>query len=80
MCCAVHGCGQGPFPRTFGIAYPLAMDLRYGENPIKERRFTPMAVDAALRELRSTTVRNQLQQPGGSDACWDLVQEFDAPL
>ena len=68
------------FPKTLRIAYPLAMSLRYGENPHQR---------AALYSDGSNTGIAGVTQLQGKelsfnnlvdlDACWELAQEFDAP-
>ena len=67
-----------PFPSTLRLAYPIAMPLRYGENPHQR---------AALYNDQSGNGVAGAQQLQGKelsynnlvdlDACWDLVQEFD---
>ena len=69
---------DAPFPSTLRLAYPLAMPLRYGENPHQR---------AALYNDQSGNGVAGAQQLQGKelsynnlvdlDACWDLVQEFD---
>jgi phosphoribosylaminoimidazolecarboxamide formyltransferase / IMP cyclohydrolase len=69
---------EAPFPATLRIAYPLAMPLRYGENPHQR---------AALYSDQSGKGVAGAQQLQGKelsynnlvdlDACWELVQEFD---
>jgi phosphoribosylaminoimidazolecarboxamide formyltransferase/IMP cyclohydrolase len=69
-----------PFPATLRVAYPLAMPLRYGENPHQR---------AALYSDQSGNGVAGAQQLQGKelsynnlvdlDACWELVQEFDSP-
>ena len=66
------------FLSTLRLAYPLAMPLRYGENPHQR---------AALYNDQSGNGVAGAQQLQGKelsynnlvdlDACWDLVQEFD---
>lgn len=69
-----------PFPRTLRIAYPLAMDLRYGENPHQRA--------ALYSDGSGTGIAGATQHHGKElsynnlvdlDACWELVQEFDEP-
>jgi phosphoribosylaminoimidazolecarboxamide formyltransferase / IMP cyclohydrolase len=67
------------FPKTLRIAYPLAMPLRYGENPHQR---AALYSDGSGRGIAGAT---QLQGKELSynnlvdlDACWDLAQEFDA--
>jgi phosphoribosylaminoimidazolecarboxamide formyltransferase / IMP cyclohydrolase len=72
-----HG-ADAPFPATLRLAYPLAMPLRYGENPHQR---------AALYNDQSGSGVAGAQQLQGKelsynnlvdlDACWELVQEFD---
>ncbi len=69
---------EAPFPSTLRLAYPLAMPLRYGENPHQR---------AALYNDQSGSGIAGAQQLQGKelsynnlvdlDACWELVQEFD---
>ena len=69
---------DAPFPPTLRLAYPLAMPLRYGENPHQR---------AALYNDQSGAGVAGAQQIQGKelsynnlvdlDACWELVQEFD---
>jgi phosphoribosylaminoimidazolecarboxamide formyltransferase/IMP cyclohydrolase len=69
---------DAPFPSTLRLAYPLAMPLRYGENPHQR---------AALYNDQSGTGVAGAQQLQGKelsynnlvdlDACWELIQEFD---
>ncbi|HVJ08043.1 MAG TPA: bifunctional phosphoribosylaminoimidazolecarboxamide formyltransferase/IMP cyclohydrolase [Acidisarcina sp.] len=71
---------RAPFPEALRIAYPLAMHLRYGENPHQR---------AALYSDGSTTgIAGATQHHGKElsynnlvdlDACWEMVQEFDEP-
>jgi phosphoribosylaminoimidazolecarboxamide formyltransferase / IMP cyclohydrolase len=68
------------FPRTLRIAYPLAMSLRYGENPHQRA--------ALYSDGSGTGIAGVIQLQGKElsfnnlvdlDACWELAQEFDAP-
>ncbi|HVW79190.1 MAG TPA: bifunctional phosphoribosylaminoimidazolecarboxamide formyltransferase/IMP cyclohydrolase [Alloacidobacterium sp.] len=69
-----------PFPEALRINYPLAMSLRYGENPHQK---------AALYADGSGTGIAGVKQLQGKelsynnlvdlDACWELAQEFDEP-
>ena len=68
------------FPQTLRIAYPLAQNLRYGENPHQR---AALYRDGSGRGIASA---RQLQGKELSynnlvdlDACWDLVQEFEDP-
>jgi phosphoribosylaminoimidazolecarboxamide formyltransferase/IMP cyclohydrolase len=68
------------FPKTLRISYPLAMPLRYGENPHQR---AALYADGSGTGIAGAT---QLQGKELSfnnlvdlDACWDLAQEFDAP-
>ena len=68
------------FPKTLRISYPLAMPLRYGENPHQR---AALYADGSGSGIAGAT---QLQGKELSfnnlvdlDACWDLAQEFDAP-
>src|SRR6202012_3012445 len=68
------------FPKTLRIAYPLAMPLRYGENPHQRA--------ALYSDGSGTGIAGATQLQGKElsfnnlvdlDACWDLAQEFDGP-
>jgi phosphoribosylaminoimidazolecarboxamide formyltransferase / IMP cyclohydrolase len=69
---------EAAFPSTLRLSYPLAMPLRYGENPHQR---------AALYNDQSGTGVAGAQQLQGKelsynnlvdlDACWELIQEFD---
>jgi phosphoribosylaminoimidazolecarboxamide formyltransferase / IMP cyclohydrolase len=68
------------FPKTLRIAYPLAMSLRYGENPHQR---AALYSDGSGTGIAGVT---QLQGKELSfnnlvdlDACCELAQEFDAP-
>jgi phosphoribosylaminoimidazolecarboxamide formyltransferase / IMP cyclohydrolase len=69
---------EAPFPATLRIAYPMAMPLRYGENPHQRA--------ALYNDESGTGVAGAVQLQGKElsynnlvdlDACWDLVQEFE---
>jgi phosphoribosylaminoimidazolecarboxamide formyltransferase/IMP cyclohydrolase len=69
---------EAPFPAMLRIAYPLAMPLRYGENPHQRA--------ALYSDQSGTGVAGARQLQGKElsynnlvdlDACWELVQEFD---
>ncbi len=71
---------EAPFPSTLRLAYPLAMPLRYGENPHQRAALYSDQTGSGI------AAANQLQGKELSynnlvdlDACWDLVQEFDQP-
>ncbi|HTZ88781.1 MAG TPA: bifunctional phosphoribosylaminoimidazolecarboxamide formyltransferase/IMP cyclohydrolase [Alloacidobacterium sp.] len=71
---------KADFPKTLRIAYPLAMSLRYGENPHQR---AALYADGSGTGIAGAT---QLQGKELSfnnlvdlDACWELAQEFDAP-
>ena len=66
------------FPKTLRISYPLAMPLRYGENPHQRA--------ALYSDGSGTGIAGATQLQGKElsfnnlvdlDACWDLAQEFD---
>ena len=73
-----YAASDAPFPSTLRLAYPLAMPLRYGENPHQR---------AALYNDQSGSGIAGAQQLQGKelsynnlvdlDACWELVKEFD---
>ena len=69
-----------PFPRTLRIAYPLAMDLRYGENPHQR---AALYSDRSGRGVAGATQHHGKELSYNNlvdlDACWNLVQEFDEP-
>jgi phosphoribosylaminoimidazolecarboxamide formyltransferase / IMP cyclohydrolase len=69
---------KAPFPSTLRLAYPLAMQLRYGENPHQRA--------ALYRDQSGSGVAGAQQLQGKElsynnlvdlDACWELVREFD---
>ncbi|WP_158749580.1 bifunctional phosphoribosylaminoimidazolecarboxamide formyltransferase/IMP cyclohydrolase [Acidobacterium sp. S8] len=68
------------FPEALRINYPLAMSLRYGENPHQKA--------ALYADGSGTGIAGGKQLQGKElsynnlvdlDACWDLAQEFDEP-
>jgi phosphoribosylaminoimidazolecarboxamide formyltransferase/IMP cyclohydrolase len=69
---------RAPFPEALRINYPLAMGLRYGENPHQKA--------ALYSDGSGTGIAGGKQLQGKElsynnlvdlDACWELVQEFD---
>jgi len=67
------------FPKTLRISYPLAMPLRYGENPHQRA--------ALYSDGSGTGIAGATQLQGKElsynnlvdlDACWDLARELDA--
>jgi len=71
---------KAAFPKTLRISYPLAAELRYGENPHQRA--------ALYADGSGTGVAGATQLQGKElsynnlvdlDACWDLAQEFDGP-
>ncbi len=71
---------KADFPKTLRLAYPLAMSLRYGENPHQRA--------ALYADGSGTGIAGAKQLQGKElsfnnlvdlDACWELAQEFDAP-
>lgn len=71
---------QANLPSTLRISYPLAMSLRYGENPHQRA--------ALYADNTGTGIAGATQLQGKElsfnnlvdlDACWELVQEFDSP-
>jgi phosphoribosylaminoimidazolecarboxamide formyltransferase/IMP cyclohydrolase len=74
------GAAEADFPATLRLFYPLAMPLRYGENPHQRAALYSDGSGAGMAGV------TQLQGKELSynnlvdlDACWDLAQEFDAP-
>ncbi len=69
-----------PFPDALRIAYPLAMDLRYGENPHQR---AALYSDGSGNGIAGATQLHGKELSYNNlvdlDACWDLVQEFDEP-
>ncbi len=69
---------DAPFPATLRLAYPLAMPLRYGENPHQRAALyndQSGSGVAGARQLQGKELSyNNLVD---LDACWELVQEFD---
>lgn len=71
---------EAPLPETLRIAYPMAMGLRYGENPHQR---AALYADGSGTGIAGAT---QLQGKELSfnnlvdlDACWELAREFDDP-
>jgi phosphoribosylaminoimidazolecarboxamide formyltransferase/IMP cyclohydrolase len=68
------------FPEALRINYPLAMSLRYGENPHqKAALYTDGSGSgiAGAKQLQGKELSyNNLVD---LDACWELAQEFDEP-
>jgi phosphoribosylaminoimidazolecarboxamide formyltransferase/IMP cyclohydrolase len=73
-----HETADAPFPSTLRLAYPLAMPLRYGENPHQRAALyndQSGSGVAGARQLQGKELSyNNLVD---LDACWELVQEFD---
>jgi len=72
---------KAEFPTALRINYPLAMPLRYGENPHQKA--------ALYNDGSGTGIAGAKQLQGKElsynnlvdlDACWDLAQEFDEPM
>jgi phosphoribosylaminoimidazolecarboxamide formyltransferase / IMP cyclohydrolase len=71
---------KAALPSALRINYPMAMSLRYGENPHQR---AALYADGSGKGIAGAT---QLQGKELSynnlvdlDACWELAQEFDAP-
>ncbi len=66
------------FPDALRINYPLAMPLRYGENPHQKAALYSDGSETGVaggKQLQGKELSyNNLVD---MDACWDLVQEFD---
>jgi phosphoribosylaminoimidazolecarboxamide formyltransferase/IMP cyclohydrolase len=73
-----HAASDAPFPSTLRLAYPLAMPLRYGENPHQRAALyndQSGSGVAGARQLQGKELSyNNLVD---LDACWELIQEFD---
>ena len=71
---------RAPFPEALRLNYPLAMSLRYGENPHQKAALyedgTGSGVAAAKPLQGKELSYNNLVD---LDACWELAQEFDGP-
>src|SRR6202007_84897 len=69
-----------PFPEALRLHYPLAMSLRYGENPHQKAALYADGSDtgiAGAKQLQGKELSyNNLVD---LDACWELAQEFDTP-
>lgn len=69
------------FPAALRIHYPLAMSLRYGENPHQRAALYADGSQtgiAGARQLQGKELSyNNLVD---LDACWELCQEFDEPM
>jgi phosphoribosylaminoimidazolecarboxamide formyltransferase/IMP cyclohydrolase len=69
---------QSELPRTLRISYPLAIPLRYGENPHQRAAlysdgFGAGIAGATQLQGKELSFNNLVDL----DACWDLAQEFD---
>jgi phosphoribosylaminoimidazolecarboxamide formyltransferase / IMP cyclohydrolase len=75
---SLYDAADAPFPSTLRLAYPLAMSLRYGENPHQRAALyndqTGSGVAGAQQLQGKELSYNNLVD---LDACWELVQEFD---
>ena len=71
---------KAEFPKTLRIAYPLAMSLRYGENPHQRAALyadgTGTGIAGATQLQGKELSFNNLVD---LDACWELAQEFEEP-
>ena len=71
---------QAALPTTLRIAYPMAMPLRYGENPHQRAALyadgTGTGIAGATQLQGKELSFNNLVD---LDACWELVREFDEP-
>lgn len=72
---------EGKFPAALRINYPLALPLRYGENPHQKAALyadgSGLGV-AGARQLQGKELSyNNLVD---LDACWELAQEFEEPM
>jgi len=71
---------EAPFPATLRIAYPLAMPLRYGENPHQRAALYSDQSGAGVAGAKPLQGKElSYNNLVDLDACWDLVQEFDPP-
>jgi phosphoribosylaminoimidazolecarboxamide formyltransferase / IMP cyclohydrolase len=65
-------------PRTLRISYPLAMPLRYGENPHQRAALYSDASGAGIAGARQLQGKElSFNNLVDLDACWELAQEFD---
>jgi phosphoribosylaminoimidazolecarboxamide formyltransferase/IMP cyclohydrolase len=71
---------EAEFPKTLRISYPLAMPLRYGENPHQRAALyadgSGAGIAGAIQLQGKELSFNNLVD---LDAAWDLALEFDAP-
>jgi phosphoribosylaminoimidazolecarboxamide formyltransferase / IMP cyclohydrolase len=70
---------KSEFPQTLRIAYPLAMPLRYGENPHQRAALYSDGSGAGIAGVKQLQGKElSFNNLVDLDACWELVQEFDA--
>jgi phosphoribosylaminoimidazolecarboxamide formyltransferase / IMP cyclohydrolase len=70
---------QAELPKTLRISYPLAMPLRYGENP--HQRAALYSDGSGLGIAGATQLQGKelsFNNLVDLDACWELAQEFDS--
>lgn len=71
---------EAPLPTTLRIAYPMAMPLRYGENPHQRAALyadgTGTGIAGATQLQGKELSFNNLVD---LDACWELAREFEEP-
>ena len=71
---------KSPFPAALRIAFPQAQALRYGENP--HQRAALYVDGSGLGIAGATQIQGKKLSYNNLvdlDACWELIQEFDAP-
>jgi phosphoribosylaminoimidazolecarboxamide formyltransferase / IMP cyclohydrolase len=72
------GAAEAPFPATLRLAYPLAMPLRYGENPHQHAALYSDQSGAGIAGARQLQGKElSFNNIVDLDACWELAQEFD---
>lgn len=68
------------FPATLRLVLPQAMALRYGENPHQRAALYADGSGAGIAGLRQLQGKElSYNNLVDLDACWEMVQEFDAP-
>jgi phosphoribosylaminoimidazolecarboxamide formyltransferase/IMP cyclohydrolase len=69
---------KSDLPSTLRISYPLAMPLRYGENPHQRAALYSDASGAGIAGARQLQGKElSFNNLVDLDACWELAQEFD---
>ena len=70
---------KSDLPSTLRISYPLAMPLRYGENPHQRAALYSDGSGAGIAGAKQLQGKElSFNNLVDLDACWELAQEFDS--